>query len=342
MATSGREKSPRVATPVELKPGVATRGDLPAEKSPRVATPLGGGRRAAVIRMRRSRKLLGCPRVDRSRSPRRSSIVTMCPTSATGTRRSRRTCSPAGTARRATTPGCSPAPTSTARRSCAPRRPTTWARASGRTSLVQQAWLPLLETLDIANDDFIRTTDEPPRAGRRRVRAAALRRRLHLGGRLRGLLLRRLRGVQADRRARRPARASTRASSSAPSTRIPVELLSGAELLLPDEPVHGAAARPLRGAARLRAAGERPQRGRLVREAGPRRPVDLALELRLGHPGALGRAPRRLRLVRRAAELHHRDRLRRRRGDPRPPLAGRCTSSARTSSASTPSSGPRC
>ena len=50
------------------------------------------------------------------------------------------------------------------------------------------------------------------------VPAEALRRRLHLPGRVRGLLLRRLRGVQAARRPRRRHRASSRARRSARST----------------------------------------------------------------------------------------------------------------------------
>ena len=89
------------------------------------------------------------------------------------------------------------------------------------------------------------------------------------------------------------------------------------------------------------------QRGRLVRPAGPAGPLDLAVDLRLGHPGAVGPEPRHLRLVRRAAQLRHRRRARRRADDPAtsssrdagPPT---CTSSARTSCASTRSSGRRC
>ena len=55
-------------------------------------------------------------------------------------------------------------------------------------------------------------------------------------GRVRGLVLRRLRGVQAARRARRRHRTATsRARRSARSTRSPVELLQGEELLLPHE-----------------------------------------------------------------------------------------------------------
>ena len=64
----------------------------------------------------------------------------------------------------------------------------------------------------------------------------------------------------------------------------------------------------------------------------------------VGHPAAVRPAERRLRLVRRAHQLHLRARLRRRRRrGVRAVVAGRrCTSSARTSRASTASSGRRC
>ena len=71
---------------------------------------------------------------------------------------------------------------------------------------------------------------------------------------------------------------------------------------------------------------ERAQRGRLVRPAGPAGPLDLAVDVRLGHPGPVGRLARPLRLDRRAAQLRHGGRLRRRRTPARavrPALAGR-------------------
>ena len=268
----------------------------------------------------------------------------MCRTSVTRTRRWPPTCSPAGTARPATTPGCSPAPTSTARRSCAPRSPTTSSPQQWADQLVESAWKPLLDTIDIANDDFIRTTEPRHETGRRDLPPEALRRRPHLLGRVRGLLLRRLRGVQA---ARRP-RCETADGDYAGQKRLQDPLApgrdpQGEELLLPHERSSSSSLLDLYDdAARLRAARERAQRDHAVREAGARRPVDLAVELRLGHQGALGRHARRLRLVRRAAQLRHRDRLRRRRRAVRASLAGRATSSARTSRASTPSSGRRC
>ena len=105
--------------------------------------------------------------------------------------------------------------------------------------------------------------------------------------------------------------ATTRARSSARSTRRPVEILKEKNYFFRMSDVRGAAARALRDAARLHPARERAQRDHAVREAGARRPVDLALDVRLGRQGAVGRLARHLRLVRRAAQLHHRDRLRR-------------------------------
>ena len=122
----------------------------------------------------------------------------------------------------------------------------------------------------------------------------------------------------------------------------PVELLQGEELLLPHERLRRPAARPLRGAPRLRAARERPQRDRLVREAGPRRPVDLALQRSTGASRSRGTS--------RTSSTSGSTRC----STTSPPsatapttrsspAAGRPrTSSARTSCASTPSSGPPC
>ena len=126
------------------------------------------------------------------------------------------------------------------------------------------------------------------RAQRAEVPAEALRRRTHLHRRVRGLLLRRLRGVQAAVRAR----AGHGRVRGAAGLRDPLEAGRTAareELLLPHVGVRRQAARALRRAPRLRAARVGAQRGRLVREVGPRRPVDLALDVRLGREGAVGR-----------------------------------------------------
>ena len=65
---------------------------------------------------------------------------------------------------------------------------------------------------------------------------------------------------------------------------------------------------------RLHPARDAPQRGALVREGRPARPVDLARQREVGHPAAVRREPHHLRVVRRAHQLHHGHRLRR----PRP------------------------
>ena len=84
------------------------------------------------------------------------------------------------------------------------------------------------------------------------------------------------------------------------------------------------------------------QRGDELRARRAARPVDQPHHVHLGHPGAGRARPRHVCLARRAEQLRHRLRLSRR---DRAALAvsGRptCTSSARTSSASTPSIGRR-
>ncbi len=207
--------------------------------------------------------------------------------------------------------------------------------------LVHDEWLPLLKTIDIANDDFIRTTDE-----RHEKNVQLFLQKLYddgfiYAGRVRGPLLRRLRGVQAAERDRGRHRRVRRAEG----VRHPLEAArtaAGEELLLPHERLLPEASRPLRVPARLRAARGGAQRGGLVRSPGPVRPVDLAVELRLGHQGAVGRVARRLRLVRRAPQLRHGRRLRPGRRRSSNGAGRRRTSSAKTSCASTRSSGRRC
>ncbi len=107
------------------------------------------------------------------------------------------------------------------------------------------------------------------------------------------------------------------------------------------------APRTLRKASRVRAAGEPPRRGLLVRARRPERPLGLALEGQVGDPVPEPPGPRRLRLARRARQLHHRARLRLGGRPPLPRVLGprrrpsASTSSARTSCASTPSTGRR-
>ena len=111
----------------------------------------------------------------------------------------------------------------------------------------------------------------------------------------------------------------------------------------------GAAARALRGATPNSCGPEsRLRRGRLLRRGGPERSLGLALEGAVGHPVSRAPRPRRLRLARRARELHHRARVRRRTDDGAVPASSgttrrpsASTSSARTSCASTRSTGRR-
>ena len=82
------------------------------------------------------------------------------------------------------------------------------------------------------------------------------------------------------------------------------------------------------------------QRGRQLRQGRAAGPLDLAHQLRLGHAGAGRPEARHVRLARRAHQLHHR----RPASPTRPSRCGTTgrptsTSSARTSSASTPSTG---
>ena len=115
----------------------------------------------------------------------------------------------------------------------------------------------------------------------------------------------------------------------------------GGELFLPAVRLSGQAARPLRAASRLRAAEGAAQRGRELRRRRPAGSVDLAHHLRLGRHGAGQPQAHHVCVGRRADQLHHRASA-----FPTPTArnsaaTGRptCTSSARTSCASTRSTG---
>ena len=84
------------------------------------------------------------------------------------------------------------------------------------------------------------------------------------------------------------------------------------------------------------------QRGAVVHPGRLARRLAVAAEAELGRAAAVGPRAGDVRVVRRAAQLRHRAQLRPRGGGPdRALLAGTSTSSARTSSSSTPSTGPR-
>ncbi len=157
--------------------------------------------------------------------------------------------------------------------------------------LVETAWLPVLETIDVANDDFIRTTDARHTTAGAGVLAAVCDDT----------------GEVYEGSTRGRTAWAARSSSSSPSD---LEASTAATVVegVRDPPAPGrdrsartttsSACREyaerlldaLRGAPRVRAAGVGAQRGGLVRPAGPAGPLDLALDVRLGHPGAVGRS----------------------------------------------------
>ena len=213
--------------------------------------------------------------------------------------------SPAGTASAARTSGSSPAPTSTARRCMRTAEADGVSPQEWTDRLVENEWKPCSRRIDVANDDFIRTTER----GTERVQEFW--QTLYddgrgLRGRLRGALLRGQRGVQAARRAARRRRRRRR-QKVCPIHGRPVEIIIGEELLLPAVRLRRPAARALRGQPRRSSSPSR-ARNEVVSfvQARPAGPVDLAVHLRLGHPGAVGRHARPLRLDRRAAQLRRR------------------------------------
>ncbi|CAM5635771.1 hypothetical protein SCYAM73S_05212 [Streptomyces cyaneofuscatus] len=148
------------------------------------------------------------------------------------------------------------------------------------------------------------------------VRAGPVRQGRDLQGRVRRPVLRGLRGVQAPRRSARR-RGRVRRPEALPHPQEAGGAPQGGELLLQAERVRPEAAGVLRGEPGLHPARVGPQRDRELRRAGPPGPVDLALHLRLGRPGPLGRQARHLRLDRRAPELRDGRGLRRQPGEVR-------------------------
>ena len=208
--------------------------------------------------------------------------------------------------------------------------------------LVEEEWKPLLETIDIANDDYIRTTEQRHLDGAKAFWQALYERDAVYKGAFSRLLQRRRRGVRRRRRRRRR-RGRRRGLQGLQARRQPGRAHDGGELLLPAQRLPAEAPRLLRGQPRLHPARVGAQRADRVRQARPARPVDLALDVRLGHPGAVGRQARHVRLDRGAAQLRDG-----RRATASTTSGSRScgrptsTSSARTSPGSTPSSGPRC
>ena len=167
------------------------------------------------------------------------------------------------------------------------------------TDQIVVAWQELPRRVNATNDFFIRTSDE----GHKRLRPGlppadqGQRPRRHLPGRLRRPLLRRLRGVQDRGGARR---------RQVPRPRHRARVDRGAQLVLPPLRLPGPAARALRRAARLRAAGLPLQRGAQLHRGRAARLLDQPRDADLGGADPVGSGAGRLRLGRRAHQLPER------------------------------------
>ena len=206
--------------------------------------------------------------------------------------------------------------------------------------LVETAWRPVLDTIDVANDQFIRTTDP---AHERRCRSSAsgsastgdVYEGRYEGPYCVGCEEFKLPGdIELDAaRRRRCARSTTRRWRSSARRTTSSRMSKYAERLLDLYETHPEFVQPESARNEVLA---------FVRQG----LTDLSISrstLRLGHAGAVGRVAGLLRLDRRAAQLRHGGRLGHRQGGSStadgPPTS---TWSARTSCASTRSSGRRC
>ena len=184
---------------------------------------------------------------------------------------------------------------------------------------------------------FIQTSEPRHHAVLPEVHPEGLRQRLHLQGQATRA------GTATAARRSRPRR-NSEDNGACPHPQHAGRSPQRAVLLLRAVEVPGPAAEVLRGESRLHPAGEPAERDRrLVQATGCRTSTSRGTGETWGIRVPFDDAVHDLRLVRRAAELHHRHRLRRptRR---RFASGGRptCTSSARTSRASTARSGRRC
>ena len=138
------------------------------------------------------------------------------------------------------------------------------------------------------------TSSAPPSRGTpsgSRSSAGALRRAATIyEGDVRGPVLRAAARSSSSRASCSTARATYAGSSSAPIHGRPVETAVGEELLLPAVELRrrGCSSSTRRTRTSSQPAS-RAQRGRLVRQAGAAGPLDLAVDVRLGHPGPVGR-----------------------------------------------------
>ena len=167
---------------------------------------------------------------------------------------------------------------------------------------MEQVFRDVWKRLDLSFDDFIRTTDREAALSRRAEDGAGLSgQRRHLRGRVRRLVLRGLRGLQAGE-------GSGRGQLSDPQDQAAVD--QGEELVLPPLEVSAAAAEALRRPSVIHRAGHPPQRDPAAGRRRPRRHLDEPRRAVVGHSGAVRSDERGLRVVRRADQLRGGGRLR--------------------------------
>ncbi len=167
--------------------------------------------------------------------------------------------------------------------------------------------------LHISFDDFIRTTEPRHKAAVQKMAQACLDNGDVYRRRLRRLVLRLVRGVQAGEGSRR------RALSDSPDE---TGLDPGEELLLPALEVSRSSARALRGESAVPAAGHPAQRDPAPARSRPRGHFDQPRRTVVGHSAAVRSRQRRLRLVRRVDQLRGCRGLRHRSGSLRDVVAG--------------------
>ena len=154
----------------------------------------------------------------------------------------------------------------------------------------------------MTNDHFIRTTDANHVETVRRILQKVYDAGDIYFGAVRGVLLRRLRAVLHGEGTRRREVPPARDGSRTPQ---------GEQLLLPDGQIPGVAHPAHRGASRFHPAGTVPERGPRLSARPPGGSLHLPAEEppHLGDHASLRRELRHLRLVRRADQLRHGDRL---------------------------------
>ena len=171
--------------------------------------------------------------------------------------------------------------------------------------LVAEHWKPVLATLDVANDDFIRTTER-----RHESRVQSFLTRLKDAGHIYsgdyegpycvGCEEFKLAGDLV------PGTGDLEGQMLCPVHSRPVELVSETNWFFRLSAFGDALLAALRGPPGGGRPAERAQRGHVLHPQRSAGPVHLPVELRLGHPRAVGHHAGRLRVVRRPAQLRHR------------------------------------